>query len=282
MNIIRPIFKIGSIKVVCTRCKGENCTVTASYNYLDKKPMFCAAHRLIGMVDLKSYQCIFHGCDKTEIAKYNYPMEKKPIYCFKHKLIHMVDVKQKKCISDTCITRTSSKKYQGYCFDCFKLKNPDMIIKNNHKIKEKHVSQFIKTNFEMYNPIIDKIIRGGSSKKRPDILLNVQDKFYIIIEVDENGHNSYKKEDERLIEILNDLKLPIVVIRFNPDSYLDNTGKRVKSCFKIDKTKNGECIINNDIDWNDRLQVLKNTVHKYIDYIPEKKITIEKLFFSLI
>ena len=54
----------------------------------------------------------------------------------------------------------------------------------------------------------------------------------IVIEIDENIHSNYNCicENKRLMEISKDLgHRPIVFIRFNPDSYIDKDGKKIKS-----------------------------------------------------
>lgn len=49
----------------------------------------------------------------------------------------------------------------------------------------------------------------------------------IDIEIDEDQHKRYDKEcdDKRSMEILNDLRCPIVFIRFNPDTYVAKKGR---------------------------------------------------------
>ena len=52
---------------------------------------------------------------------------------------------------------------------------------------------------------------------------------------------------------------PIVFIRFNPDSYINN-GKKISSCWKL--LKSGILTINKlkETEWNNRLISLKNTI----------------------
>lgn len=56
--------------------------------------------------------------------------------------------------------------------------------------------------------------------------------FYIIIEVDENQHESYPCECEivRMINIQQGFGgVPVIFIRFNPDPYADNNGNLIKT-----------------------------------------------------
>jgi hypothetical protein len=102
----------------------------------------------------------------------------------------------------------------------------------------------------------------------------------IIIEVDENQHTDYSCEHKRMMLLFKDLgNRPIVFIRFNPDSYINENNEEISSCFKYHKTT-GVPMINNKNEWNNRLEILKVTIEKYINNIPEKEVTIEKLFYS--
>lgn len=68
----------------------------------------------------------------------------------------------------------------------------------------------------------NKCIPGGTSRRRPDIFIDMFS-YYIIIECDENQHKSYDQDDEkkRLLDLYNDTDYrPLVVLRFNPDSYI--------------------------------------------------------------
>ena len=60
----------------------------------------------------------------------------------------------------------------------------------------------------------------------------------IIVEIDENKHNNYdcNCENKRLMEISQDLNhRPIIFIRFNSDSYINNKGLLIKSCWRLNK-----------------------------------------------
>lgn len=84
----------------------------------------------------------------------------------------------------------------------------------------------------------------------------------IIIEIDEN---------KRMMELFQDLaNRPIIFIRFNPDNYIDENGKSIKSCFKYHKTS-GIPMIDNETKWSQRLELLKTTSEKHINNIPEKR-----------
>jgi hypothetical protein len=258
-------------------CKHINCTKNASYNYSNiKQAIYCNTHKLIDMFNVTNKRCIYLECNIR--PNYNYPNIKRAIYCNQHKNEGMVDVIHKKCRSENCTTHANPK-YRGYCSRCFMYTFPDEPIAFNYKIKEKHVTDFINQEFKDYNPIFDKQINGGCSKKRPDIFID-QLTHSIIIEVDEDQHENYACENKRLMELFQDLgNRPIVLIRFNPDKYIDKNNKTIKSCFKYHK-KTGVPIIDNETIWKERLETLKTTINKNLDNIPEKEVLVEHLYYN--
>ncbi len=75
----------------------------------------------------------------------------------------------------------------------------------------------------------DKVPEGACSKYRPDFVIDCG-RSLIILEVDENQHQSYACECEisRMIQLHNDFGgIPLIFIRYNPDSYKDASGKRI-------------------------------------------------------
>ena len=161
---------------------------------------------------------------------------------------------------------------------------PDKPASRNYKTKEYAVVEYIKEKFPDLNWIADKIIDGGCSKRRPDLLLDLLYQI-IIIEIDENQHTDYdcSCENKRIMELSQDLgHRPIIFIRFNPDDYEKN-GKTITSCWG--QNKKGICVVKKSkIDeWKERLNILKDNVNYWIN--PENKInkTIEiiQLFYDV-
>jgi len=81
------------------------------------------------------------------------------------------------------------------------------------------------------------------------------------------------------MELFKDYGNSIVLIRFNPDSFIDSNGKKHVTCFNYHKTT-GVPIISSEKRWNERLKTLKITIEKYMNIIPEKEITVEQLFYD--
>ena len=141
--------------------------------------------------------------------------------------------KKYKCKSEFCTT-IAKPKYDrdGYCAHCFKNLFPDdpRASMVHTKTKELRVRQFINDMFGDLEFIHDKpIVFGGcdcSSRRRIDHFVMI-DGTLLAIETDEYQHKSYDQEDED--DRYNDILMHhsrAVFIRFNPDSYIDDRGKR--------------------------------------------------------
>ena len=159
--------------------------------------------------------------------------------------------------------------------------NPRIII-NIKNIKDK--KKYIKTKFPSLNWIADKIINGGCSKRRPDLLLDLLYQI-VIIEVDENQHIDYdcSCQNKRIMELSQDLgHRPIIFIRFNPDDYEKN-GRNITSCWGQDGK--GICVVKKSkkVEWSQRLSVLEENIAYWIN--PEnttnKTVEIIQLFYDV-
>ena len=263
-------------------CIYPDCKVRPIFNKEgETKALYCSQHKLEGMVDVKNKTCIHPDCKVIPI--YNKEGETKALYCSQHKLEGMVDVKHETCKTYLCYKRVQEK-YDGYCLRCYMYTFPDKPVSRNYKIKEYAVVEYVKTKFPSLNWIADKIISGGCSKKRPDLILDLLYQI-VIIEVDENKHTNYdcSCENKRVMELSQDLgHRPIIFIRFNPDNYKKD-GKNISSCWE--KDKKGICVLKKTKknEWSERLDVLKNTINYWIN--PENKTnkTIEtiQLFYDV-
>jgi hypothetical protein len=232
------------------------------------------------MINVKDKTCCEEGCKIRPV--YNVEGETKGLYCANHKKDGMINVKDKTCKSSWCSTLVSEK-YDGFCLYCFMHLFPDKSVSRNYKTKEFAVVDYIKTNFTQFDFVADKIVNGGCSKRRPDLLLDLGYQI-LIIEVDENQHIDYdcSCENKRIMELSQDLGYrPIIFIRFNPDDYIENT-KKITSCWSINK--NGLCVIkkNKSSEWNERLYILKHTIEYWTnpENITNKTIEIIQLFYN--
>ena len=173
---------------------------------------------------------------------------------------------------------TGMTKYNDYCVRCYINLNDDNIRETNYLTKEINVSNFILTNFNQYKWSLN--LRIKSIKRRPDLLLELDDRI-LIIEIDENQHQWYDKDYEknRISDFLNYFSTkPIIFIYFNPDEYINMTGTKIKSCWYYDSNN---LLYINDIDiWNIRLNRLKETITYWINNKIKDKYNICKLYFN--
>lgn len=178
----------------------------------------------------------------------------------------------KNCLS---IQVTKTSRFYPYCFRCFCVLNPDADIPRKYKLKEHYLRDFLVEQFKNTELIFDKKVDGGCSRYRPDVRIECFT-HTIVIECDENQHKAgqYSCEDKRIMTIFDDLgKRPLVVIRFNPDSYKGNKG-----CFSLTpKTQQLQLV---KTEWLKRTCKLKEIVEKYIANSPEKEVTYEYMFYD--
>jgi hypothetical protein len=183
------------------------------------------------------------------------------------------------CKSPMCETRANSK-YDGYCLRCFIYTHPEIQVSRNYKTKENDVICRIKESFPDFTWVSDKKVQDGCSNRRPDLLLNMGS--HIIMEVDENKHTNYdcSCENKRIMELSQDNQhRPIVFIRFNPDSYTNKDNVLVKSCWKLNKLGIMSIEPNKKKEWEERIDILKNTIKYWIENPTEKTIEIIELFY---
>jgi hypothetical protein len=274
--------KEGMVNIVkYKKCEANECKLLALYNFkAETRPIFCSNHKKINMILTNAHICQFIDCILT--ALFNFENEKNPICCSKHKEKNMIDVVHKTCLSEWCYIQSTNPLYEGYCLNCFINLFPDKPIVRNFKTKEKAMDDFVIGSFLDFEWIRDKIIVGGVSSRRPDLLTN-HDNHTIIVECDENQHKNYEDicENKRLMELSLDIKHKnLIFIRFNPDSYIGNDNKKVASCWSINKK--GILTVNRTQKkkWEKRLEVLNDTIEYWINNTSEKMIEVIKLFYD--
>ena len=127
--------------------------------------------------------------------------------------------------------------------------------------------------------VLDRVVSGGCSKRRPDGLLDCLT-HSIIIEIDEDQHVGYETlcDNRRTMELFDDLgQRPIVFIRLNPDKYsLD--GKTTRGCFI--QTKDGN-LKTMPTEFGNRFSALQDALEHAIQHgVPSRELTYVKLFYS--
>jgi len=87
-----------------SRCIHEGCKKRSSFNNEGEiRGLYCAEHKLEGMVNVKNPKCIQEGCKKT--PAFNIEGETKRLYCGEHKLYGMINVVSSTCIHPYCKTQ---------------------------------------------------------------------------------------------------------------------------------------------------------------------------------
>ena len=270
------------VDVINKKCIHPNCKKQPNYNAEGQtNALYCSEHKLENMVNIVSKTCIHPNC-KT-IPNYNYQDEKIALYCSEHKTENMVNIVSKACKTHLCNILVGDK-YDGYCLRCYMYLFPDKPVSRNYKTKEYSVVEYVQSKFQNFTWIADKIVNGGCSKRRPDLLLDLNYQI-IIVEIDENQHSDYdcSCENKRIMELSQDLgHRPIVFIRFNPDDYEKN-GATITSCWGQDKK--GLCVVKKSKknEWIQRLNVLEEQINYWINQANKTNKIIEtiQLFYDV-
>lgn len=184
------------------------------------------------------------------------------------------------CQSTFC-DKMAIKRYNNYCLTCCIHVCPEIEVIRNYKTKERNVVEHVLERFPDFTWVSDKKVQDGCSKRRPDLLLDYGSHI-IIVEIDENRHKDYEStcENKRMMEISQDVgHRPIVFIRFNPDDYINDDGKKVTSCWKTNKLGVYSIPVSKQPEWNMRIETLLNTIQQCIASPTEKTIDIVELFY---
>ena len=258
----------------CLKCK----TKTPNFNFPNEtKGSYCGDCKDVGMIDVINPKCL--KCNSKQ-PNFNYPNENKAKYCNNCKNEGMVDVRHPKCITNLCGQRSQK---DNYCMRCYYYHNPDKRPKRL-KVKEEEVVNYLKEELKDIELITDKALIGDGIclKSKPDVLIHLNN-HSIIIEIDEDQHKWYNPicDEARINNIQEALNRPIIIIRFNPDAYIENS-KKIKSCFKNDEKTGFKLIPKNEEDnWNNRLARLKESIINELDNYTDEPIRIIKLFYDI-
>jgi hypothetical protein len=211
----------GMVDVVNKKCTKKPCNTSAMYGLLFSPLTRCGQHKTLNMVPAKKRFPICEEC-YTKSAYYAPPSTTYPTHCEDHAPRDYNNIVEKPCAS--CGLSFFIPEDQEMCQDCREFSNP--IIRHSKELR-------IKTVLETNNiPITthDKVPKYFCSKKKPDFIIDC-DYFFLIVEVDENQHRSYACDCEvgRMIQLHQDFGgTPVIFIRYNPDGYTDQLGKKHK------------------------------------------------------
>jgi len=233
-NSTRPIFDLPSKTIAryCKDCKTENMidimnkrcvcgkSTSPNFNFINEKiGLYCSECRLDNMIDVVHKKC---KCGNP--VSFNIP-GKEALFCGSCKLKSMIDVKHPKCKSCGLFYVI---KITDICYYCNPVKN------KKYKQKENIIKELLQDNNIVF--IQDKplqTINNECQKYRPDFLIDCHT-FFLILEVDEYAHKDYDKECEliRMNNIVYNLGLPCVFLRYNPDWSKTGTNNKMKKLIK--------------------------------------------------
>lgn len=168
-----------------------------------------------------------------------------------------------------------SSKFHPYCSPCYATLFPDSELVTTYRLKEAYFFKAVQKAFPEEELIFNKTV--GDSKVRPDIFIR-KETYCIGIENDENMHSGETSCDRALRnhKIWEDSNYkPLIMIRFNPDSYEVDDEKFV-SCFSFDEKKMSV----DEEEWNNRFEILQETIEICLNNPPTEKITEHFLFYT--
>ncbi|KAJ3366398.1 hypothetical protein GGF32_005400 [Allomyces javanicus] len=187
---------------------------------------------------------------------------------------------RKICTTVGCHLR-AWEKGGGLCMICFLDANPGHVLAKAHRAKEVDVVAHVRRLCPDLPFLYNKCIPTGTARRRPDISLDLGS-FVLVLEIDEDQHrgSAYVDEHARIQDLQADANgRPLVVIRFNPDRFLDAAGNVVESCWA--RSASGLTCVVDEIIWLERLAVLvASSRHAIQTGKPKYAITVLKLYYN--
>ncbi len=255
-----------------------DCTNISKYDYQYKSLVGadkCFSHKEEGMINIYTEHCCYEDCE--ELGIYGY--EKPNLFCSTHMKNDMIVLNDYMCKTLFCEKIIKKNQNKGLCSYCFvNLHQEEAKNTKMRNSKELNIIQYIMKIIPEKNFMFNKKINSA----RPDIILRLENHI-IIIEIDENQHKGYIEECERkrINELYCDLEYKnIILIRFNPDNYIDSFKNKKESCFKLNE--NGKYILDpkQKKQYSKRMKKLTDTILYYIEHITKEPLTTIHLFFD--
>ena len=213
-NLKRPNYNTEG-ETSALYCKA--CADVTMVNVLRKKceKCNCSKHKQAGMIRKPRTKCIHPKCKQP--ATHGTTMPKR---CEVHLSANDVNLILRKC--NQCSRLEACNKEQ-ICYEyCFVTD----IFHRRRKVWERRMITVLEKQIKTKFYSLDMPLDTACNLKRPDVVYDCKS-YFLIIECDEKQHKYYgdKCETNRLIMIAKAAGLPILVIRYNPDCYLDGAGK---------------------------------------------------------
>ena len=236
----------GMINVKSKTCIEKSCRKRANYNIPGKLPEYCLRHKKTDMISSPRKKCVFKDCN--ELAIFGITTQR---HCETHQEKDEYNLVERTCQNPNCndgkpIIDILNK--DGVCVSFCSMLKQDEIMKKHMKKKEEFIGKLLiheipKLPFYLRDEVVDK----DCSSSRPDFVYHLGTHI-LIIEVDEYQHRSYRScghtkqermntENRRMFELYQSFEgLPVIFIRYNPDTFKDENGK----IYKISEKKRQE------------------------------------------
>ena len=216
--------KIGMINVKDKTCEYEDCKTHAYFGYINQPATRCTLHKLPLMFKNRKVKCFNENCD--EISEYG---KEEPTHCFIHKKDDELCLLGQIC--KQCGRKDELCNKDKICLTYCRPTELSIISKKIIKKKERMVLSYLDENIKTdIKSVDDKIIDTSCVKRRPDRVYDCGS-FFVVVEIDENQHKSYKngcsfdtktQELRRMIQIheaLSNGMMSVIFLRFNPDNF---------------------------------------------------------------
>jgi hypothetical protein len=183
-----------------------HCSKRAWFGTPGQSATSCAEHRTVGMIKYPKSRCVHPSCNNISI--YGYTL---PLHCETHQKKDEYNLVERIC--ENCKFLDILDR-ENHCSSC-----GDFKFRRVHLEKQKEVKSFLDTEKIKYESY-DRVIDTSCGLERPDFLIDC-DTHKVVLEVDENQHNSYNPECEkaRMINISQTIGMPVIFIRYNPDKF---------------------------------------------------------------
>jgi hypothetical protein len=237
---IRPVFnfngetkgrfcdihkEIGMVDVISKKCNQPGCKTQVSYGFLFSQPTKCAEHKNPNMFFKTQLNPVCQHSFEELCSNHPFyapPNTTYPTHCEDHTPSDYVNIVEKNC--EGCGDLYYIPNDRNKCEIC----RDDKAQEKIEKAREMRIKTILK-NHKIPIKTHDRVPEGGCSQNRPDFVIN-HPYFPIIVEVDEKQHKAYPGicDVTRMIQLHQDFGENIVFIRYNPDSYINRSGKKQK------------------------------------------------------
>lgn len=216
--------KLNTIKLQVTK-KCEICLIhNAIYGHAGSHITVCRTCKKVGMILKPAKKCIYKNCKK--LALYGIITQ---THCEEHRREEEINLVERKCKGCELINILD---HEGFCKYC----NPTN-FKSIRLAKQKEVQKMLDDNHYNYFSTDCIIDCGFCGKERPDFVFETPG-YFLVLEVDEHQHTSYKCENDRMINISQSLGMQTIFVRYNPDEYTtDNIRENPSKMIRFKKLR---------------------------------------------